>query len=264
MRPRRARPPPRRLACDPGDRRARLPRAPATRGTRSKPRRPTARGPRSYRAASASPAERCSPRCRRETPSSIPGSRPGASISGRCAMSLREGLVHELNASSSPRLFAPRVLLLSRGGPRRCMTSEAEPYSMLEWVTVERARMADGTEFLLGRHGDGWVIRVGARVLMSNRMHGSEEALAEVALARVDSPRAVLVGGLGLGYTVRAVLDSVSAEAEITVLELVPELVDWNRRHLGYLAGHPLADRRCQVVVGDVYDTLRKSPAAFD
>jgi spermidine synthase len=144
------------------------------------------------------------------------------------------------------------------------MTSEAEPYSMLEWVTVERARMADGTEFVLGRHGDGWVIRVGARVLMSNRMHGSEEALAEVALARVDSPRAVLVGGLGLGYTVRAVLDSVSAEAEVTVLELVPELVDWNRRHLGGLANHPLADRRCRVVVGDVFDTLKRSPGAFD
>jgi spermidine synthase len=144
------------------------------------------------------------------------------------------------------------------------MTSEAEPYSMLEWVTVERARMADGTEFVLGRHGDGWVIRVGARILMSNRMHGSEEALAEVAIARVNNPRTVLVGGLGLGYTVRAVLDAVSKEAEVTVLELVPELVDWNRQHLGHLAGHPLADRRCLVVVGDVYDTLRKSPAAFD
>jgi spermidine synthase len=144
------------------------------------------------------------------------------------------------------------------------MTSEAEPYSMLEWVTVERARMADGTEFVLGRHGDGWVIRVGARVLMSNRMHGSEEALAEVALARVEHPRAVLVGGLGLGYTARAVLDAVSEEAEVTVLELVPELVDWNRRHLGALADHPLADRRCRVVVGDVYDTVRTSPAVFD
>ena len=135
---------------------------------------------------------------------------------------------------------------------------------MLEWVTVERARMADGTEFVLGRHGDGWVIRVGARILMSNRMHGSEEALAEVALARVDHPRAVLVGGLGLGYTVRAVLDAVGAAAEGTVLELVPELVDWNRRYLGGLADHPLADPRCRVVVGDVFDTLKTSRAAFD
>jgi spermidine synthase len=144
------------------------------------------------------------------------------------------------------------------------MTSEPEPYSMLEWVTVERARMADGTEFVLGRHGDGWVIRVGARILMSNRMHGSEEALAEVALARVENPRTLLVGGLGLGYTVRAILDAASKDAEVTVLELVPELVDWNLRHVGELAGHPLADRRCQVVVGDVYDTLKTSPGVFD
>jgi spermidine synthase len=135
---------------------------------------------------------------------------------------------------------------------------------MLDWATVERARIADGTEFVLGRHGDGWVIRVGPRVLMSNRMHDSEEALAALALARVHEPRAVLVGGLGLGYTVRAVLDAVSTEAEITVLELVPELVDWNRRHLGDLALHPLADPRCRVVVGDVFDTLKQSPGAFD
>jgi spermidine synthase len=142
--------------------------------------------------------------------------------------------------------------------------TEPEPYSMLDWPTVERTRIADGTEFVLGRHGDGWVIRVGPKVLMSNRMHDSEEALAALALARVSSPRAVLVGGLGLGYTVRAVLDGVSPDAEVTVLELVPELVDWNRRHLGVLADHPLADPRCRIVVGDVFDTLRRSPATFD
>jgi spermidine synthase len=141
---------------------------------------------------------------------------------------------------------------------------EAEPYSMLKWVTVESARMADGSEFVLGRHGGDWVIRVGARILMSNRVHGSEEALAEIALAKVQHPRVVLVGGLGLGYTARAVLDAVDEEAEVTVLELVPELVDWNVRHLAALAGHPLADRRCRIVVGDVYDTLKKSPATFD
>ena len=135
---------------------------------------------------------------------------------------------------------------------------------MLDWATVERARIADGTEFVLGRYGDDWVIRVGLRILMSNRMHDSEEELAEIALARVSAPGAVLVGGLGLGYTARAVLDRVGKDAEVTVLELVPELVDWNRRHLGGLAAHPLADPRCRVVVGDVFDTLRLSPATFD
>jgi spermidine synthase len=135
---------------------------------------------------------------------------------------------------------------------------------MIDWPTVERARMADGTEFVLGHHRGDWVIRVGLQVLMSNRMHASEESLAELALARVGRPRAVLVGGLGLGYTARAVLDRVSAEAEVTVGELVPELVDWNHRYLGALAGHPLADPRCRLLVGDVFDTLRCSPASFD
>jgi spermidine synthase len=135
---------------------------------------------------------------------------------------------------------------------------------MIDWPTVERTRIADGTEFVLGRHGDDWVIRVGLNVLMSNRMHSSEESLAEIALARVASPRAVLVGGLGLGYTARAVLDRVSREAEVTILELVPELVDWNRRYLSALADHPLADPRSRVVVGDVFDTLNRSPPMFD
>jgi spermidine synthase len=144
------------------------------------------------------------------------------------------------------------------------VTTDIEPYSMIDWPTVERTRVADGTEFVLGRHGDDWVIRVGPQVLMSNRMHSSEESLAEIALARVASPRAVLVGGLGLGYTARAVLDRVSPEAEVTIQELVPELVDWNRRYLGALAGHPLDDPRCRVVVGDVFDTLKRSTAMFD
>ena len=135
---------------------------------------------------------------------------------------------------------------------------------MLDWATVERTRIADGTEFVLGRYGDDWVIRVGLRILMSNRMHDSEEALAEIALSRVVSPGAVLVGGLGLGYTARAVLDRVSTGTEVTVLELMPELVDWNRRYLGNLAGNPLDDPRCRLVVGDVFDTLKQSPAAFD
>ncbi len=135
---------------------------------------------------------------------------------------------------------------------------------MLQWATVESARIADGSEFVLARHGDDWVVRVGQRVLMSNRMHDSEEALAEHAVARADDPRTVLVGGLGLGYTLRSVLDCVSEEAEITVAELVPELVDWNRTHLGELTDHPLDDPRCSVVVGDVFDIIKRSPRTFD
>jgi spermidine synthase len=99
---------------------------------------------------------------------------------------------------------------------------------------------------------------------MSSRMHDSEEALAEHALERHHDPHTVLVGGLGLGFTLRAVLDRVAGDAKVTVAELVPELVEWNRVHLGLLNDHPLDDRRTEVVVGDVFDTLKSSSRTFD
>jgi spermidine synthase len=135
---------------------------------------------------------------------------------------------------------------------------------MLECQVIDRAVMPDGTEFVLARHADEWVVRVGGRTLMSSRMHDSEEALAEHAIERVTDPRAILVGGLGLGFTLRAVLDRVSEGANVTVTELVPSLVDWNRAHVGALADHPLKDPRCEIVVGDVFDTIKRSPRKFD
>ena len=109
-----------------------------------------------------------------------------------------------------------------------------------------------------------WRVRVDGRVLMSSRMHDSEEALAEHALERCDEPDCVLVGGLGLGFTLRAVLDRVAPGTRVIVAELVPELVTWNRSYLAELNDHPLDDPRCEVVVGDVYDTIKRSPRAFD
>ena len=117
---------------------------------------------------------------------------------------------------------------------------------------------------MLARHGDEWVVRVDQQLLMSNRMHDSEIALAERAIDRVNAPRSVLVGGLGLGYTLRAALEHVAADAEVTVVELVAELVEWNRKHLRELNGEPLADPRCRVVIGDVLDVIKRSPGAFD
>jgi spermidine synthase len=101
-------------------------------------------------------------------------------------------------------------------------------------------------------------------VLMCSRAHESEEALAEHGLARSNAPTRVLVGGLGLGFTLRAVLDRVSAETKVSVAELVPQLVEWNREHVGGLAGHPLKDSRSEVIVGDVLDVMKRSTAAFD
>lgn len=135
---------------------------------------------------------------------------------------------------------------------------------MLKWVTVERARIADGSEFVLAKHDEDWVVRVEQRVLMSTRVHDSEEALAEQAIEMADEPRSILVGGLGLGYTLRAVLDCVTDDTHVTVAELVPELVEWNRKYLGALNDHPLGDPRVSVVVGDVFDLIRSSQRKFD
>lgn len=101
--------------------------------------------------------------------------------------------------------------------------------------------------------------------LMSSRMHGSEQALAALAFRRMRAPDAcVLVGGLGMGFTLRAALDLLPGDATVVVAELVPAVVEWNRGSLGSLAGNPLRDTRVRVEIGDVADTLRSSPGRFD
>lgn len=134
---------------------------------------------------------------------------------------------------------------------------------MLENEVIDRA-MVGTDEFVLARHDNDWVVRVNSRILMSSRMHASEESLAEHALELFRSPRAVLVGGLGLGFTLRAVLDRVASDAVVTVAELVPELVEWNRDQLAGLNARPLDDPRCRVVIGDVFATIKRSRAVFD
>ena len=135
---------------------------------------------------------------------------------------------------------------------------------MKPWETVGRARVPDGSEMVLARRGDEWVVRASGRVLMTSRTHGSEEALAELALQRVARPRAVLVGGLGLGYTLRAALDRLAPDARVVVAELVPELVEWNRGPVAALAGRPLDDPRVRLAVGDVADRIAEARGAFD
>lgn len=135
---------------------------------------------------------------------------------------------------------------------------------MLPIVTLSTARLPDGTEFVLQRRGEEWMVRAGPHLLMSSRSHGSENDLAAQALARVASPSRVLVGGLGLGFTLRAVLDRVAPTTQVTVAELVPELVTWNQEHVGELANHPLSDARCEVIVGDVFETIQHAAHSFD
>lgn len=134
---------------------------------------------------------------------------------------------------------------------------------MLPLQTVATAT-AGGSEFVLARRGDEWLVRVDGQVLMSSRRHRSEESLAAEALSLIAAPRDVLIGGLGLGFTLRAVLDRVGSATRVHVAELVPELVAWNHEHLPALHGSAVDDARVRVHVGDVRVLLQRSPASFD
>jgi spermidine synthase len=124
----------------------------------------------------------------------------------------------------------------------------------------------DGTVMKLMRRSDEYMILADGAILMSSRMHGSEEALATHAYQQIRTPPPpfVLIGGLGMGFTLRAMLDLLPPNASAIVSELVPAVVEWNLGPLGPLAGHPLADGRVQVETGDVAVTISSRPAQFD
>jgi len=118
----------------------------------------------------------------------------------------------------------------------------------------------------LTRRDNEYIILADGKSLMSSRMHGSEDALATFACGRVrtlDQP-CVLIGGLGMGFTLRATLDLLPPNAMVFVAEIVPAVVEWNRGPLGPLAGHPLKDKRVRIEMGDVAVTLRSGHGKFD
>ena len=130
---------------------------------------------------------------------------------------------------------------------------------------LDEARAPDGTRITLTRQDAEFMILADGKPLMSSRMYGSEAALATLGCRDVPrrAPR-VLVGGLGMGFTLRAALDAISADAVVVVSELIPAVIEWNRGPLGALAAHPLNDPRVRLEIGDVRETLRSNRAAFD
>lgn len=134
---------------------------------------------------------------------------------------------------------------------------------MQGWRELARAVTASGDELLLRERAGTFEIRCNGWDLMSSRAHHSERCLARLVCEplHADAPR-VLIGGLGMGYTLRAALDALPAGAEIVVAELLPEIIAWNRGMLGALAGQPLDDPRVRIVCADVATLLR--PAGFD
>ena len=141
------------------------------------------------------------------------------------------------------------------------------PWTLIDSVTVPDEFSARGdSELRLYQRATEFSIKAGNCELMNSRVHGSEDALAELACRRLagrPSSR-VLVGGLGMGYTLAAALRELGAESELVVSELVPAVVRWNRGPLAHLAGEPLSDARVHVREQDVGRILRTERCGFD
>ena len=138
---------------------------------------------------------------------------------------------------------------------------------MIPWEEIERAEVPGGEEeVILRKRGKEFSIRVAATELMNSRIHGSEDALAELTCSRISRKpgRRILIGGLGMGYTLAAALQHSGHDSLITVAELIPAVIRWNREHLGHLAGNPLADGRVFVRQEDVAETITREKSIWD
>jgi spermidine synthase len=140
---------------------------------------------------------------------------------------------------------------------------------MKNWKLVGEAAIPDSDHMLrLFQGKDDFFIKISnvSGELMSTRKHGSEDALGKLPCERVDNRESarVLIGGLGMGFTLTAALNAVGESAEVTVAELIPEVVEWNQGPLGKYAGHPMSDPRTKVYVGDVARLLKKKHGYYD
>ncbi len=148
------------------------------------------------------------------------------------------------------------------------MSSDLSDETMDSWELVDTAQIpGGGGELQLYQRDAEFSISIaGSGTLMSTWAHQSEDALAEFACKKIagrSRPR-VLIGGLGMGFTLAAALRHLGADAEVVVAELVPAVVVWNRGPLGEYAGHPLRDERARVREGDVAKILRAERQAYD
>jgi spermidine synthase len=136
---------------------------------------------------------------------------------------------------------------------------QREAAMAIPWKTIDRVSTDEGVLELRQRGIRDFLITVDGRVLMNSRAHRTEESLGVLAcshLAAFQEPR-VLLGGLGMGYTLRAVLDALPAAARVVVAEINPAVVDWCRGPLAELTGGAAADRRVRIEIGDVARAVR-------
>jgi spermidine synthase len=137
---------------------------------------------------------------------------------------------------------------------------------VIPWTHVDRAQIPGGGELRLLRRGTEFAIRLGHNELMNSRLSGSEQALATFACDKIknlERPQ-ILIGGLGMGFTLRAALTMLGQQAHIIVAELVPAVVTWARGPMAEIFGDSLSDRRVDIREIDVGDLIRSHPSAYD
>ncbi len=138
---------------------------------------------------------------------------------------------------------------------------------MNPWKLIDTAQTpGNGAELTLFQRDSEFSIKADSDELMNSRVYGSEQALATLGCQKIkNNPKArVLIGGLGMGYTLRSALDELGAQAQVAVAELVPAVVEWNRGYLADLAGYPLDDRRVTVHEVDVGQMIKTAKDAYD
>ena len=131
---------------------------------------------------------------------------------------------------------------------------------------VAKAIVPGGEELSLFRRGDDFMIVLARNELMNSRMSGSEEALATVTLERLGGRSAphLLIGGYGMGFTLRAALKGLPRGGKLTVAELVPEIIDWARGPMAELAAGALDDPRVAIALRDVADLIQEANDPYD
>ena len=137
---------------------------------------------------------------------------------------------------------------------------------MIPRELIDIAPVPGGDELRLFRRGADYMIVLDRNELMNSRMSGSEEALATMSVERIVERKKpqVLIGGYGMGFTLRAALAVLPADAQVVVVELVPKIIDWARDHMAELAAGCLDDPRVDVVIGDVGAEIARTRAGFD
>lgn len=130
---------------------------------------------------------------------------------------------------------------------------------MAHWTTLDRRETRDGVYELRRRGDDEFLITVAGRVLMNSRQSRSEEALAQLALEAHPAPERVLVGGLGMGITLRRALAGLGPGARVLVVELQAHVADWCRGPLATVNSLALSDARVQLRIGDVAEEIAAS-----